>query len=313
MNKATIKSAYLKIKASDEFKQKTVALLQGNIHKRNSSRIRPIAAIAASLVVVIAFVAVFTVFQHENILAPHSTLTIPKISLQKGNTQMTFMIGLVVYNGRIYTQTGTNIDIGNAKKLLGDKLGTAKGNIDEWSKQGDYTVELASNFIGDVYTVKGYDSSFRIIGISKNPNSGEESAEFFECYNGITVSSGKDVLGKLKIQGNASSLTYVQWYDGETPIYSVSNETLMNEFIDALNGTTPYLPDHIPGLDWNNSADFRKVKIKLKDGCDVQFTLTIGGYIFYGNNNLTFKMNGSVFNELWDKLDYSKDPSTKGE
>ena len=71
------------------------------------------------------------------------------------------MIGLVVYQGNIYTQTGTQITPDIAAR--GDKLGRSKSGITEWSSSEDYT-ELAST-IGemDIFTVKGYDADFRIM------------------------------------------------------------------------------------------------------------------------------------------------------
>jgi hypothetical protein len=312
MNKASIQSAYLKIQASDEFKQKTISLLNRKTKKQSSHRIRWAVSIAASFVVIVSLVTVFSLLKSGDVFSPQSTVTIPKISPPQYNP-LASMIGFVVYNDKMYTQAGTKIDIDSANKLLGDKLGTAKGNIDEWSKASEIKKNFASSFCGDIYSVKGYDSSFRIIGISTNSDSGDKWAEIFECTKGITITSGKDVFGKLKMQGNALSMTYVQESDHKTPIYSINDNKLMNTFIDALNNTTPYLfeSNHIPNLDWNNPADFRHIRIKLKDGCDVKLTLTKGEYILYGNCDAVFKMNSSKFHELWDKLDYTKDISVK--
>jgi hypothetical protein len=54
------------------------------------------------------------------------------------------MMPLIVYNGRVYTLSGAAINLENGKKILGERLGTTKGNIDEWSKQDEYCKELAS-------------------------------------------------------------------------------------------------------------------------------------------------------------------------
>ena len=321
MNKTVFMSAYAKVQASDEFKRKAVELLKSKNQQKKHLRLKTVIPIAASLAVIIGVLTVYSVFQKttnpipnvsSTIINTDGSITIPKIKLPNGSDQMASMIPLVVYKGRIYTTSVTRIGLDDAKKLIGDKLGTAKGNLDEWSKQDDYAVELASDISGDVYSVKGYDSNFRIMIVSKSSD-GTESAGFLDCLNGITVSSGKDVLGKLNVKGDAVSLTYVQWYDGQTPIYTVDDESLMNRFIDALNNTTPciYDQDQIQGVDLNvyDSTNIRYIIIALKDGSTVQLKLVKGGYIFYGNT--VFKMTNNVFNELWDKLDYSKDPSTK--
>ncbi|MBK3494261.1 hypothetical protein JFL43_05205 [Viridibacillus sp. YIM B01967] len=58
------------------------------------------------------------------------------------------------------------------KVLRGEKLVRTKGTIDEWSKQDDYATEFASS-IGnsDVYSVRGYDESFRIMTYSEEGGS----------------------------------------------------------------------------------------------------------------------------------------------
>lgn len=88
---------------------------------------------------------------------------IPAVKLPEKNMSAD-MIGLIVYNGEIYTQTMTEIDTKTAKNIIGEKLGTTKGTIDEWSEQEAYDEEFASTVeIADVYTVKGYDNDFRIM------------------------------------------------------------------------------------------------------------------------------------------------------
>jgi len=117
------------------------------------------------------------------------------------------MIGLIVYQGKVYTQTGTKINPENAEDFIDQKLGTTKGNIDEWSRQSAYAIEFASA-IGKctVYSVKGYDKNFRIMTYEKI--SGIAYAEFFECFNGITVKSGADVFNNLKMKKNIKTAKY---------------------------------------------------------------------------------------------------------
>lgn len=90
-------------------------------------------------------------------------ISIPKIELPSDGG-VAKMIPLIVYKRRVYTMSSTTIEPEDGKKLLGEKLGTTKGNIDEWSKQDEYSKEFASTVgIQDVYTVKGYDKNFRIM------------------------------------------------------------------------------------------------------------------------------------------------------
>lgn len=320
MSETVIKSAYAKVKATDEFKHRTVELLQKKNHRQKKGERKRVVLVTASIAIFIGVIAAYSIFQKtaKPILPASSpnantggSITIPKIDPPKSNNPMASMIGIVVYQGKVYAAAGTQISLDNAKKVMGNKLGTAKGNLDEWSKKDDYS-ELASVVPGDVYSVKGYDSNFRIMIVRKSLD-GTESAGFLECLNGITVSSGKDVFGKLNMKGNAVSLTYVQWCDGQTPIYPVDDESLMNRLIDALDDTTPrtYDQGRIQGvdLDVHDSANARYIVIALKDGSNVRLKLVKGGYVCYGTT--VFKMTDNVFDELWDKLDCSKDPSTE--
>ena len=131
------------------------------------------------------------------------SVEIPAIQLPK-DTSSASMIGLIVYNGKIYTQTGTEIDPEDAKAIIGDKIGTTKATIDEWSKQEAYDEEFASTIgVTDVYSVKGYDKDFRIMAYQELD--GKQYAEFYENLNGITINSGEDVFGKLNMVSNVSS------------------------------------------------------------------------------------------------------------
>lgn len=325
MKRSTIKSAYTKIRANGEFRQKTISLLKKNnsaesIAEQPIRRKFPIIAVTLSIVLI--FTIGLTVLFRSNIWAPHNAgvvttsgggVTLPKINPPSSNNAATSMIGLIVYKNKVYTDSRTYIDINSIKNFQGIKLGVAKGNIDEWSKKNEYSADFASNFSGDIYTVKGYDPNFRIMGIHTNPD-GEKYVEIFEQLNGITIVSGKDVFGKLKMQGNTLSMIYAQSNDGLTPICPVNDDILINEFLDELDDSSPCLIEMIHGHiygDWNKRDAKRNIIIKLKDGCNVGFTLVKGGYVLYGYCDAAFKISDSVFDELWNKLDISKDPSVK--
>ncbi|MDM5328503.1 hypothetical protein [Neobacillus sp. CF12] len=153
------------------------------------------------------------------------------------------MIGLIVFNGKIYTQTRTEIGAENAKAIIGEKLGTTKGTIDEWSKQEAYDEEFASTIgIADVFSAKGYDSNFRIMTYGERD--GEPYAEFYENLNGITINSGKDVFGKLKTVGNVSSAEYRTFSDWDKSVenyHLIADMKILNDFVKELNKTKPFL------------------------------------------------------------------------
>lgn len=233
------------------------------------------------------------------------SVEIPTIQLPK-DTSSASMIGLIVYNGKIYTQTGTGIDPEDAKAIIGEKIGTTKATIDEWSKQEAYDEELAST-IGetDVYSVKGYDKAFRIMTYQELD--GKQYAEIYENLNGITINSGEDVFGKLNIASNVSSAQYRSFSDWDNEIENHQHVTDMkelNNFLEELNKVKP-LPreqNSDPISNSRNNEDFKELTVNLNDGSRVRLTLLKDGYIYYGIMGVYFEMDEGVFSKMWSKL-----------
>ncbi|PIC66164.1 hypothetical protein CSV71_12900 [Sporosarcina sp. P21c] len=235
----------------------------------------------------------------------NGSVEIPAIQLPKDSSNAD-MVGLIVYNGKIYTQTNSEIHATDAKALIGDKLGTTKGSIDEWSKQKAYDEELAST-IGemDVYSVKGYDKDFRLMVYEGQ--AGNQYAEFYECLNGITISSGEDVFGKLHLVGNVSTAQWRAFSDWDHDIDNykpILDMNVLNTFLEELKKTKPHLreqnSDPISGS--RNDEEFRELTLALHDGSTVTLTLLKDGYIYYGNTDVYFEMNESMFSKLWNLL-----------
>lgn len=243
--------------------------------------------------------------QQAHVVNGSGDVKIPAIQLPK-DTSNADMIGLIVYNGKIYTDTNTEINAVDAKAIIGDKLGTTKGGIDEWSKRITYNKELAST-IGktDVYSVKGYDKNFRIMVYQEH--SDNKYAAFYENLNGITISSGEDVFGKLNIVGNVSSAqwrAFGDWYNDIDNYKSISDMAVLNTFLKELKKTKP-LPrkqNSEPISNFQNNEEYRELTLNLNDGSMVKLTLLKGGSIYYGFTDVYFQMNESVFLEIWNQL-----------
>ncbi|PIC57961.1 hypothetical protein CSV80_06550 [Sporosarcina sp. P12(2017)] len=235
----------------------------------------------------------------------NGSVEIPAIQLPKDSSNAD-MVGLIVYNGKIYTQTNTKINATDAKALIGDKIGTTKGNIDEWSKQKAYDEELAST-IGeiDVYSVKGYDKDFRLMVYEGQV--GNQYAEFYECLNGITISSGEDLFGKLNLVGNVTSAQWRAFSDWDNNIDNykpISDMGVLNIFLEELKKTKP-LPreqQSDPISNSRNDEEFRELTLTLHDGSTVTLILLKDGYIYYGITDVYFEMNESMFSKLWNLL-----------
>ena len=217
------------------------------------------------------------------------------------------MIGLVVYQGNIYTQTGTQITPDIAKQLRGDKLGRSKSGITEWSSSEDYT-ELAST-IGemDIFTVKGYDADFRIMSYMEHD--GEVYAELYEHLNGITVAKGEDIIGKLNLMGN---MTSVQWQDfdswnmGENKLRELSADAEVQAFVEALYEAKPVAADALfeQGIYETGPSEQKFLYIQLQDGTEVQLRLFKSGqYVRYANAPVFFQLEGAVFTTLWELME----------
>jgi hypothetical protein len=243
--------------------------------------------------------------QSELVVNKDGSVEIPAIQLPE-DTSSADMIGLIVYNGKIYTQTRTEIDTEDAKAIIGDKLGTTKGTIDEWSKQEAYDEEFAST-IGktDVYSVKGYDKDFRVMTYQEQDGKGY--AEFYENLNGITINSGEDIFSELKMVGSISSAQYRTFSDWNNSIENyqpITDFETLNTFVAELNKTKPFPRGQNSDPIGNSRTDeqFRELSIKLNDGSRVNLTLLKEGYIYYGYMGVYFHMNEDVFSKMWKQI-----------
>ncbi len=244
--------------------------------------------------------------QGEQSVMEDGSVTIPSIQLPKDGSNAD-MIGLIVYNGKIYTQSKTEIDAEDAKLLIGEKLGMTKGSIDEWSTEEAYDEELAST-IGetDVYSVKGYDKEFRIMTYQEI--NGEQYAEFYENLNGITIKNGQDVFGKLNINNNVASVEYRVFSDWDYSIdnyHPVTDLEAVNMFLDELNRAIPISRglNSDPISEYRSDENFRELTIHLQDGSKVKLTLLKDGYIYYGFMGAYFEMEEEIFSTFWSQID----------
>lgn len=262
--------------------------------------------LAASLMIAVGSYTIFNSSSQNNntiTVTKNGGLQIPALILPKDTSAMS-MIGLIVYNGKIYTQTATEVNVERAKALLGEKLGTTKSTIDEWSTQDAYAVEFAST-VGekDVYTAKGYSKDFRIMTYSEQ----DGHSEIFEALNGITVESGQDIFDKLHLSGNviqAQYRTFSDWDNSVENYFPLNDMELLNYFIEALNKTVPHPYESVEDElgDFRNNENYRELTLHLKDGTRVDLVVIKDGYIRYGFLDVYFKMEDATFSKVWQLL-----------
>lgn len=311
-----IKQAVNKIEIPGELSDRSrlgISQAKKEMHKGRKRFNGKIVGVAAALFLSFGAFASFNNFapsstsgnQEAFIVNEDGSVEIPSLQLPE-DTSNAEMIGLIVYNGKTYTQTRTEINAEDAQALLGEKLGTTKGSLDEWSKQEVYDEEFASTIgVTDVYSVKGYDKDFRIMAYSEQNS--VQYAEFYENLAGITVSSGEDVFGKLNMTGNVASAqwrTFSDW-DNEIDNYMpIPDMASLNAFLEELNKSKP-LPreqNSDPIGDSRNNEEFKELIIHLNDGSRVSLTLLKDGFIYYGFMGVYFKMNKDAFSTMWSQL-----------
>lgn len=236
-------------------------------------------------------------------IANNTGIYISPINLNPSNGTSAKMIALVVYNGKVYTQSATEIASNNIENFLGKKIGRTTNSINEWNVKDKSSEELASN-IGeqDIYTVKGYDTNFRIMSYIKIQD--QEYIQFFDCLNGITIKNGNDVFGKLNLVNNVESAEFISfddWNNGVNNYATFQDLDILNEALIELNSATPYNCENVENDIDNsrNNNDFRQFALKLKDGSELKFNAFKSGYVSYGYSNIYFKVNASVIEKLW--------------
>lgn len=230
-----------------------------------------------------------------------SGVTIPAIELpKKGETAK--MMPLFVYKGRIYTQSATKIETSLVTNLLGEKLGKTKAGLNEWSNQDEYAVEFASS-IGevDVYSVKGYQKDFRLMTYDVSSGQGE----IYECLNGVTISSGSEIVEKLHLMNidKAKSRAYDDWNNSTEKYREINDEKLLKSFVGAIHDSIPYLREDVEAKlgNFQNNEQYKELTMTLTDGTSVTLWVIKEGYISYGNT-LYFKMDSEVMMNLWNQM-----------
>ncbi|WP_408892133.1 hypothetical protein [Paenibacillus taichungensis] len=320
MNEEQFKRNYKKavdhMKTSDQMKKRIEQTLNTQRHEQKRKR-KPL-YIAASVVIAASVgLAAPSIWQQFSGPAAPATqvaqvtpsasfdpVVIPKMELPDSkNGVKAAMLQLVVYQGNVYTQSATSLDGADALALRGEKLGTTTGGIHELSDKNEYT-ELASN-IGeaDIYAVNGYDTNFRIMSYTEIDGKGY--AQLFDQSNGITIGSGKDLIGKLHLEGNVASAqweTFASWNNGLQQMQLLAADKSLNNFISALYAakpitTSPELEERLYGQE-----DRKIIYLTLEDKTNVQLVLFGEGLVRYGNVPVFFEIEKGSFQAFWNNL-----------
>lgn len=310
--RAHYKKAVDQMKPNNEMKQGLIDKME---QRQPAKRSRKPMYIAASIVLAagIGLAAPSVMQQLNGPASPAQTaqvtpgadpVVIPKTEFGNSNPGVSAsMMALVVYQNNVYLQAATQIDSETATALLGDKLGTTTGGIHELSGQEEY-IELASN-IGeaDIYSVKGYDSGFRIMSYTEID--GQVFAQLFERTTGITVSSGADLIGKLNLEGNIASAqwqSFDSWNNGLQQYAPLAEGEALDRFTSALLTARPLAAEPLIEQGLYDGEDRKFIYLTLEDNTTVELTLFGEGLVRYGNAQVFFEVEDGAFQALWDAM-----------
>lgn len=213
------------------------------------------------------------------------TVDIPVIKLPASNDASVMdMMAFLEYDGRMYCQAAY-IDYAespNLRALLGRKLGTADGSfcydcIHPEPERVETNVKNAipSNVTGDVYTVRGYDETFRLC--IPEMCEGSQFMAFFECLNGISYRTGREIFDdRLHLPGHVAG---VIGRDQENRLQMLDLTADVDAFIDELCAApacerTEVQPE-------GRTTESKLLALKLLDGTEADIVLFSHGYAFY--------------------------------
>ena len=208
-------------------------------------------------------------------------ITIPKAEVALSQTEgvAADMLAFFIYQGRCYLQYDW---IDHGSDLVGEKVGTATGLIDEWTPAEGY-VELAGSVSGDFYTVRGFAPAF-LLCMKEEGN----AVQLFVCNNGITLYQGSELFeDRLGLSDGLKAVTYEDedsWYDGEEDIHTLHDLDAVKTLIAAMDEAAFQLSDQADlyeEQDGGPSKELYHVYCKLDNGVTVTLRLFQGGYVTF--------------------------------
>lgn len=245
----------------------------------------------------------------SGVTVPDDGVNIPKLDVSLNADNVADMIGFFIYHGNCYTQYNfvDNVDI------IGEKLGTAIGLIDEWTPSNGY-VEFAGSVSGDFYEVKGYDPSFMLC-MKDERWDGKIDVLLFIRSTGSELKYGSELFeDRLHISENYSELRYEErdsWYYGKhQKIRLEGNDKLIEKFIAELDSAEFFPRESVPLEEKYESIFDTKLYhlyLEMKNGVSVNFHFLQGGYvIFEGMSDICVKIPEETYIEMIEAFEGSQ-------
>lgn len=283
-----------------------------HLKKRRPVWMKWVAAAACLCIVIVSCAGVSSLYKNKK--QANAGISIPAVEIPNtADNAETDMIGLVVYNGNVYTQAESysGSDALAINHLTGKYLGYATGSIDEFSTDEDYENEFASTLEGKVFEVKGYDTDFRICirnEIEDENGKKQLSIEYLDHLNGIKIRNGSELFEqRLHLSNRIAAVKWQSHEDWDNARGNLQNAQIDNklwtEFIDQIN-KGEFVDTWDPESMDESIYDTRKqshLVLTMDDGTVVRLRLLEGGYVGYEPLGWYFvKIPGDVFNKVFD-------------
>jgi hypothetical protein len=313
MSREKYVNAMDQIKISENFNNETARKMKaGHPLKNTKTLLIKRTAFAFASVALIITAGVYTV-NRSGMFSPNPGITIAEVKLpDTANGGIAArMRPLFTYQNRIYIRYNTaiasldgyTVSEADMLNLRGDFLGTTTGGIDEWSGDEDYIADFSSN-IGEseVYTVKGYDSKFRLMVYT--PYEGGFGCEIYDSYGGLTMNSGDDYFELLNLKGNVTSYLWEDldsWNNGGLQKVEQDADDALNKFIKELYASTP-VEQPIDLLIEDTAADSQKfLYLRTEDNLITTVRLLKDGYV-YADEIGFFEVDKAAFDAFYNSL-----------
>ncbi|MNC42401.1 hypothetical protein D3C75_912160 [compost metagenome] len=134
---------------------------------------------------------------------------------------------------------------------------------------------------------------------------GQVFADLYEHTNGITVSSGADLIGKLNLEGRIASAqweSFDSWNNGLQQYAPLAGGDTLDGFLTALLAAKPLAAEPLIGQGIYDSEDRKIIYLELKDKTRVQLVLFGQGLVRYGDAPVFFEVESDAFQALWNSM-----------
>ena len=186
------------------------------------------------------------------------------------------MLSFFIYQGRLYVECSR---AQNGADLVGEKLGTSNGRIDEWTPDSGY-VEGSGTAWGDFYAVNGYDPSHLLCMTWE-----DGTVALYWNNNDIVVETAGDVLNEVFHMSGQVVKATMQGADVEA-VTEISHLDGLNAWVEELCATPAQWDGDSP------SEVLGYLYLENQDGVTVQLALQEGGTVgMWGLGTVSFQLD----------------------